>query len=66
MRALLSVWDKTGLVQFASGLHANGVELVASELLDLVASSRQPDRLDPQPKRVAEDNRRRLGVGHGV
>ena len=30
MRALLSVWDKTGLVEFATGLHANGVELVAS------------------------------------
>jgi phosphoribosylaminoimidazolecarboxamide formyltransferase/IMP cyclohydrolase len=24
------VWDKTGLVEFATGLHANGVELVAS------------------------------------
>jgi phosphoribosylaminoimidazolecarboxamide formyltransferase/IMP cyclohydrolase len=30
VRALLSVWDKTGLVEFAAGLHANGVELVAS------------------------------------
>jgi phosphoribosylaminoimidazolecarboxamide formyltransferase / IMP cyclohydrolase len=30
MRALLSVWDKTGLVELASGLAANGVELVAS------------------------------------
>ncbi len=30
MRALLSVWDKTGLVEFATGLHAHGVELVAS------------------------------------
>jgi phosphoribosylaminoimidazolecarboxamide formyltransferase/IMP cyclohydrolase len=30
VRALLSVWDKTGLVEFATGLHANGVELVAS------------------------------------
>ena len=30
MRALLSVWDKTGLVEFASGLHARGVELIAS------------------------------------
>ena len=30
MRALLSVWDKTGLVEFATGLSANGVELVAS------------------------------------
>ncbi len=30
MRALLSVWDKTGLVEFASGLAALGVDLVAS------------------------------------
>jgi phosphoribosylaminoimidazolecarboxamide formyltransferase/IMP cyclohydrolase len=30
MRALLSVWDKTGLVELASGLAAHGVELVAS------------------------------------
>src|SRR5580692_7217158 len=30
MRALLSVWDKTGLVELASGLAAYGVELVAS------------------------------------
>jgi len=30
MRALLSVWDKTGLLEFAQGLHAHGVELVAS------------------------------------
>ena len=30
MRALLSVWDKTGLVEFASALHARGVELIAS------------------------------------
>src|ERR1700691_4944461 len=30
MRALLSVWDKTGLVDFAKGLRAHGVELVAS------------------------------------
>src|SRR5487761_2282523 len=30
MRALLSVWDKTGLVDFAQGLHQQGVELVAS------------------------------------
>jgi phosphoribosylaminoimidazolecarboxamide formyltransferase/IMP cyclohydrolase len=30
MRALLSVWDKTGLVEFAAGLAALGVELVAS------------------------------------
>jgi phosphoribosylaminoimidazolecarboxamide formyltransferase/IMP cyclohydrolase len=30
MRALLSVWDKTGLVELATGLVAHGVELVAS------------------------------------
>ncbi|MGD0053996.1 MAG: bifunctional phosphoribosylaminoimidazolecarboxamide formyltransferase/IMP cyclohydrolase [Acidimicrobiales bacterium] len=30
MRALLSVWDKTGLVEFATGLAALGFELVAS------------------------------------
>ena len=30
MRALLSVYDKTGLVEFAAGLAALGVELVAS------------------------------------
>ena len=30
MRALLSVWDKTGLVDFASGLHDLGWELVSS------------------------------------
>ncbi len=30
MRALLSVWDKTGLVEFAAGLHEQDVELVAS------------------------------------
>jgi phosphoribosylaminoimidazolecarboxamide formyltransferase/IMP cyclohydrolase len=30
MRALLSVWDKTGLVELAQGLNAQGVELVAS------------------------------------
>ena len=30
MRALLSVWDKTGLVEFARGLHELGVELVSS------------------------------------
>ena len=30
MRALLSVWDKTGLVELATGLRAHGVELVAS------------------------------------
>ena len=30
MRALLSVYDKTGLVEFAKGLEALGVELVAS------------------------------------
>ena len=29
-RALLSVWDKTGLVGFATGLHEAGAELVAS------------------------------------
>ncbi|MHB8827551.1 MAG: bifunctional phosphoribosylaminoimidazolecarboxamide formyltransferase/IMP cyclohydrolase [Acidimicrobiales bacterium] len=30
MRALLSVWDKTGLIEFAQGLVDLGVELVAS------------------------------------
>ncbi|MFI5034630.1 MAG: bifunctional phosphoribosylaminoimidazolecarboxamide formyltransferase/IMP cyclohydrolase [Acidimicrobiales bacterium] len=30
MRALISVWDKTGLVEFATGLAALGVELIAS------------------------------------
>src|ERR1019366_918457 len=30
MRALLSVWDKTGLVEFAAGLVGLGAELVAS------------------------------------
>ena len=30
MRALLSVYDKTGLIEFAAGLEALGVELVAS------------------------------------
>jgi phosphoribosylaminoimidazolecarboxamide formyltransferase/IMP cyclohydrolase len=30
MRALLSVWDKTGMVEFARGLHDVGVELVSS------------------------------------
>jgi phosphoribosylaminoimidazolecarboxamide formyltransferase/IMP cyclohydrolase len=30
MRALLSVWDKTGLVEFAAGLVGRGAELVAS------------------------------------
>src|ERR1700679_3480196 len=30
MRALLSVWDKTGLVDFAKGLRAQNIELVAS------------------------------------
>jgi len=30
VRALLSVWDKTGLVELATGLAAHGVELVAS------------------------------------
>ena len=30
MRALLSVWDKTGLVDFARGLHELGWELVSS------------------------------------
>jgi phosphoribosylaminoimidazolecarboxamide formyltransferase/IMP cyclohydrolase len=30
MRALLSVWDKTGLVEFAGALRAAGVDLVAS------------------------------------
>ena len=30
MRALLSVWDKTGLIEFARGLAGLGVELVAS------------------------------------
>ncbi len=29
-RALISVWDKTGLVDLARGLHAAGVELIAS------------------------------------
>ena len=30
MRALLSVWDKTGLIDFARGLHELGWELVSS------------------------------------
>jgi phosphoribosylaminoimidazolecarboxamide formyltransferase / IMP cyclohydrolase len=30
MRALVSVWDKTGLVEFATGLAALGVEILAS------------------------------------
>ncbi len=30
MRALLSVWDKSGLVEFATGLEVLGIELVAS------------------------------------
>ncbi len=30
MRALLSVWDKTGLVEFATALRASGFDLVAS------------------------------------
>ena len=30
MRALLSVWDKTGLIELATGLRTHGVELVAS------------------------------------
>jgi phosphoribosylaminoimidazolecarboxamide formyltransferase/IMP cyclohydrolase len=30
MRALLSVWDKTGLIELAKGLAEHGVELVAS------------------------------------
>src|SRR5262249_43055833 len=30
-RALLSVWDKTGVVEFAKGLDALGIELVSTE-----------------------------------
>ena len=30
MRALLSVWDKSGLIDFARGLSGLGVEIVAS------------------------------------
>ncbi|MGB7104494.1 MAG: bifunctional phosphoribosylaminoimidazolecarboxamide formyltransferase/IMP cyclohydrolase PurH, partial [Acidimicrobiales bacterium] len=30
MRALVSVWDKSGLIDFARGLSALGVEIVAS------------------------------------
>lgn len=30
-RAFLSVWDKTGLVDFARSLHAHGVQLLASD-----------------------------------
>jgi phosphoribosylaminoimidazolecarboxamide formyltransferase / IMP cyclohydrolase len=30
MRALLSVWDKTGLIEFAAALRTSGVDLVAS------------------------------------
>jgi phosphoribosylaminoimidazolecarboxamide formyltransferase / IMP cyclohydrolase len=30
VRALLSVWDKTGLIELATGLRTHGVELVAS------------------------------------
>jgi phosphoribosylaminoimidazolecarboxamide formyltransferase/IMP cyclohydrolase len=30
VRALLSVYDKTGLAEFARGLHGLGVELVSS------------------------------------
>jgi phosphoribosylaminoimidazolecarboxamide formyltransferase/IMP cyclohydrolase len=30
LRALISVWDKSGLVDLAAGLHAAGVELIAS------------------------------------
>jgi phosphoribosylaminoimidazolecarboxamide formyltransferase / IMP cyclohydrolase len=30
MRALLSVWDKTGLIDFAAALRSSGVDLVAS------------------------------------
>lgn len=29
-RALISVWDKTGLIDLARGLHAAGVQLIAS------------------------------------
>ncbi|MEI2655140.1 MAG: bifunctional phosphoribosylaminoimidazolecarboxamide formyltransferase/IMP cyclohydrolase PurH, partial [Microthrixaceae bacterium] len=30
MRALLSVYDKTGIVEFAEALHGLGVELISS------------------------------------
>ncbi|HWD96181.1 MAG TPA: bifunctional phosphoribosylaminoimidazolecarboxamide formyltransferase/IMP cyclohydrolase [Acidimicrobiales bacterium] len=62
MRALLSVWDKTGLVDFAKGLRAHGIELVASggtaraledagiEHLDVDEVTEFPEMLDGRVK----------------
>ena len=62
MRALLSVWDKTGLVEFADALRAVGVDLVASggtsvalrdagiEHLDVEVVTGFPEMLDGRVK----------------
>jgi phosphoribosylaminoimidazolecarboxamide formyltransferase/IMP cyclohydrolase len=62
MRALLSVWDKTGLIEFARGLSEQGVELVASggtsraleeagiEHLDVDEVTEFPEMLDGRVK----------------
>jgi phosphoribosylaminoimidazolecarboxamide formyltransferase / IMP cyclohydrolase len=62
MRALLSVWDKTGLVDFAVALRAAGVDLVASggtsealrqggvEHLDVEEVTNFPEMLDGRVK----------------
>jgi phosphoribosylaminoimidazolecarboxamide formyltransferase/IMP cyclohydrolase len=46
MRALLSVWDKTGLLDFARGLESLGFELVASGGTARALSEAGIDRLD--------------------
>jgi phosphoribosylaminoimidazolecarboxamide formyltransferase/IMP cyclohydrolase len=62
MRALLSVWDKSGLVEFATGLRSLGVELIASggtagalseagiEHLDVADVTGFPEMLDGRVK----------------
>jgi phosphoribosylaminoimidazolecarboxamide formyltransferase/IMP cyclohydrolase len=46
MRALLSVWEKTGLVDFATSLRALGVDLVASGGTSIALSDAGIDHLD--------------------
>ena len=62
MRALLSVYDKTGLVDFGRGLHRLGVELVSSggtsaelrqaglPVLDVAEVTGSPEMLDGRVK----------------
>ena len=56
-RALLSVWDKTGLTEFARGLNELGIELVSSGKLRPELVTSDVAAIDDAPRAIEQHMR---------